>query len=368
VENVLIIVIAAAVAAVIIAWLYRPRATGVSNESIEILQRQLQGLTETVNTQISNANDQMFRTLSTQFSESQKLVTGVRDAVNGQLNEIAKRVGETQQATAQVFTVAEQLKNLEKVLTSQKQRGNLGEAGLALVLGNALPPSTYKMQHQFTNGDRVDAVITMPDGKLIPIDAKFPMENYVRTIDETDPEIRTDYENLFKTDLKNRIDETAKYVRPGENTLDFAFMFIPAEGIYYDLTVGEIGTIRVNTRNLIEYAREKKVIIVSPTTFAAYLQTVLMGFKAFNIEKGAREIAKNIAALGRHLNAYQEYFTKLGNSLGTTVNHFNNAAGEFRKIDRDVLRITGTSPELSIELVERPNGDDTRALPAPMGK
>jgi DNA recombination protein RmuC len=193
----------------------------------------------------------------------------------------------------------------------------------------------------------------MPDGQVIPIDAKFPLENYV--IDEPDLEKRKDYENKFKSDLKNRIDETAKYVRGNEKTVDFAFMFIPAEAIYYDLMVNEVGTVKVNTRNLVKYAlREKKVVIVSPSTFAAYLQTVLMGFRAFKIENATRDIARNVDALGRHLNAYQEFFNKVGTSLATTVGHYNNAGKELGKIDRDVLKISGTSPALGVNVVERP--------------
>lgn len=352
---------------VLAAWLYVSRVSGpgVSQESIALLQSdlhylaqtlniQIEGLTNTVNTQIASANDHMFKQVANQFSESQKLVTDVRDVVKAQLTELAKRVGETQQATQQVFNIANQLKNLERVLTSQKQRGNLGEAGLALVLGNTLPPNVYKLQYPFTNGDRVDAAITTPDGQIIPIDAKFPLENYLRVIDEPDPEKRVDYENKFKSDLKTRIDETAKYVRPAEKTVDFAFMFIPAEAIYYDLMVNEVGTARGNTRNLVEYAREKKVIIVSPTTFAAYLQTVLMGFRAFTVEKATRDISRNVDALGRHLNAYQEFFNKVGTSLNTTVGHYNNASRELGKIDRDIVKITGTSPGLVPDVVERP--------------
>ncbi len=153
-----------------------------------------------------------------------------------------------------------------------------------------------------------------------------------------------------------RIDETAKYVRPKDGTLPFAFMYIPAEAIYYDLLINEVGSVKVNTRNLIDYAyNEKKVIIVSPTTFAAYLQSVLYGFKAFKIEETAKDIAKNVEALGRHLNAYQDYYKKLGNALSTTVNHFNAGSKELGKIDKDVLRITGTSAELDTPLIERPS-------------
>jgi DNA recombination protein RmuC len=359
------VIIAGAI--LLVAWLFasRPSTSGVSQESIAALQRELQGvsqavnaqisgLTNTVRTQIGSANESMFRQMQSQFSESQKLVTGVRDAVQQQMTEVAKQAGESQAATQQVLGLAEQLKNLERVLTSQRRRGSLGEAGLALLLGNTLPPTGYKTQYLFANGDRVDAAILLPEGQIIPIDAKFPLDNYLAALDAPDDATRAAYEGRFKNDIKARIDEAAKYIRSSENTVDFAFLFLPAEALYYDLMVREVGTVKANTRNLIEYAREKKVIIVSPTTFAAYLQTVLMGFRAFRIESAAKEIGKNVETLGKHLGTYQEFFGKVGVSLGQAVGHFNAANKELGKIDKDVLKITDSSPGLGVDEIERP--------------
>jgi DNA recombination protein RmuC len=253
------------------------------------------------------------------------------------------------------MAIADQLANLEKVLKHQKQRGNLGEASLELILSNILPPGSYKMQHRFKNNDAVDAVIVTKEG-LIPVDAKFSLDNYNRVTQAIDDKQREELEKEFKNDLKKRIDETSKYIRPDEETLPFAFMFIPAEGIYYDLLVNEVGAVKVNTRNLIDYAyNEKKVIIVSPTTFAAYLQSVLYGFKAFKIEEGAKDIIKRVDELGKHLKAYEDFMGRLGNALGTTVNHFNAASKEMGKLDKDVTRITGQTPGLEPNLLEKPN-------------
>ena len=163
-------------------------------------------------------------------------------------------------------------------------------------------------------------------------------------------------EKEFKNDLKKRIDETSKYIKTSEGTLPFAFMFIPAEGIYYDLLINEVGAIKVNTRNLIDYAyNEKKVIIVSPTTFAAYLQSVLYGFKAFKIEETAKDIIKRVDELGKHLKSYEDFMLRLGNALGTTVNHYNAAYKELGKVDKDITRITGGSPGFEPNLLEKPN-------------
>ena len=247
---------------------------------------------------------------------------------------------------------SEQLSSLEKVLKSQKQRGNLGEAGLKLVLENVLPPDAFKLQYQFDDGDTVDAAIFTKDG-IISVDAKFSLENYNRIVDETDEEKKEQYEKLFKEDLKKRIDETSKYVKPNHGTLDFAFMFIPAEAIYYDLLVNEVGAVKVNTRSLVEYAfKDKKVIIVSPTTFSAYLQTVLHGLHALKIEEKARVIQSNVEKLGKHLGAYELYHQKLGSSLGTTVNHYRKAEKELGKVDKDIMKITDQEKVLKLEEVE----------------
>ncbi len=323
-------------------------------QGLVLLQNQLQDLSRAVEAKLGEGTDRMFEGMRSQSEQVERLMSNITRQVQSQLLEVTKGVTETKESTKQVFTLAEQLKNLEKVLTHQKQRGNLGEASLKLVLENILPPNAFKLQYEFPGGETVDAAIVTKEG-IIPIDAKFSLDNYNRLINAIDEAQRAELEKVFKNDLKLRIDECAKYVRPKDGTLPFAFMYIPAEAIYYDLLVNEVGSVKVNTRNLIDYAyNEKKVIIVSPTTFAAYLQSVLYGFKAFKIEEAAKDIMKNVESLTRHLKAYEDYYKKVGNALQTTVNHYNAGTKELGKIDKDVLRITGTSPELEGLTLDRP--------------
>jgi len=323
-----------------------------------MLQKELQDLRRTFDTRMGETTKTMHESVKSQFSESQRLIRDINKEVNEQLRSVVKGVTEVSESSKQVFTVAEQLQSLEKVLKHQKQRGNLGEASLRLALENILPASAYKIQHEFPGGETVDAVIITKDG-MIPVDAKFSLDNYRRLVDVTDDDKREPLEKEFKNDLKKRIDETAKYIRPKDGTLPFAFMYIPAEAIYYDLLVNEVGSVKVNTRSLIDYAyKDKNVIIVSPTTFAAYLQSVLYGFRAFQIEESAKEIRKRVEELGRHISAYDSYYQKLGNSLGTTVNHYNTGYKELKKMDKDVLRIAGESAGIEVELVEGPVKDD----------
>ncbi len=323
-------------------------------QGLLLLQQQMAELQKMMDSRLGESRREMQDAVRHQFAESQRLIQEIGKGVQETLIENTREQTKTNEATRQFMTIAEQLANLEKVLKHQKQRGNLGEASLELILSNILPPGAYGMQHRFKNGDAVDAVISTKDG-IIPVDAKFSLDNYNRVTQAIDDTQREALEKDFKNDLKKRIDETAKYIRPEEGTLPFAFMFIPAEGIYYDLLVNEVGAVKVNTRNLIDYAyNEKKVIIVSPTTFAAYLQSVLYGFKAFKIEESAKDIIKRVDELGKHLKAYEDYMGKLGNALGTTVNHYNAAYKEMGKLDKDVTRITGAAPGLEPSLLERP--------------
>lgn len=360
-ESILIVILLLAVLlnGVLMWLLFREKnAGGNESQSALLLQQQLQELTRTVDQRLGETTKTMHDSVKTQFSESQRLIRDINKEVNEQLMNVVKGVTEVSESSKQVFTVAEQLQNLEKVLKHQKQRGNLGEASLQLALENILPASTYKMQYQFDGGDVVDAVVLTKDG-LIPVDAKFSLDNYRRLVDEADDTRRAELEKEFKNDLKKRIDETAKYIRPKEGTLPFAFMYIPAEAIYYDLLINEVGSVKVNTRSLIDYAyKDKNVIIVSPTTFAAYLQSVLYGFRAFKIEESAKQIGKQVEDLSRHLKAYDDYFKKVGNSLGTTVGHYNAASKELGKIDKDVLRITSESAGIEPLVLDRPDKEE----------
>ncbi len=185
------------------------------------------------------------------------------------------------------------------------------------------------------------------------------MENYTRIIEEADPTQRGELENEFKNDLKKRIDETAKYIRPNENTMEFALMFIPAEGIYYDLLVNKVGAVKVNTRSLLEYAaREKKVHIVSPTTFYVTLQAIWQGIRAYSIQERTTDILKNVVMLQKHIAAYEDYMKKIGNNLSTTVNSYNTAYKELGKIDKDVVKLTDGDLKLEIQKIEGPTIDE----------
>lgn len=319
-------------------------------EKIGELSRQNEGLRQELDKKLSETN----RVSQESAFKSSQLIQGINNQSNKMISEITEKLTKLDETNKQVISFSEQLNNLERVLTNQKKRGNLGEAGLKLVLENILPPTAYTLQYQFKDGDIVDAVISTKEG-LIPVDAKFSLDNYNRILNEDNADKKASLEKDFRNDLKKRIDETAKYIRTNEGTMDFALMFIPAEAIYYDLLINEVGAVKVNTRSLVDYAYgEKRVIIVSPTTFAAYLQTILQGLRALQIEEGAKHIRKNVESLGRHLKTYDDFMKKLGGSMSTTVNHYNSAYKEFKKIDKDVARISEGKSEIEVLEIDRP--------------
>ncbi|MFA6511557.1 MAG: DNA recombination protein RmuC [Patescibacteria group bacterium] len=328
----------------IIAWLVsRPKKTQEDGAGMQLLNQNVQAIQQ----RLDSANKETRESVQNQMRDSIKIIEGVTEKLT--------KLDETNR---QVVGFADQLKDLQDILKNPKQRGILGEFYLEEILKNILPPSSYQMQYKFKDGEIVDAVIFLKD-QIVPIDAKFSLENYERILDERDDVRRLELEKAFKQDLKNRIDETSKYIRPKEGTLDFAFMFIPAEAIYYDLLVNKVGAIKISTRDLIEYAfKERRVIIVSPTSFHAYLQTVLQGLRALQIEESAKEIRKNVEQLQRRLLNYQSYQEKLGNQIGTVVNTYNSSNKEFAKIDKDLYKITGSGGEHETIALEAPKKDD----------
>jgi len=309
------------------------------SEGLLLLQQRMEEMSKVVDQKMGDS----VKMMQQQFGQSAKII-----------QDVTERLTKLDETNKNVLNFTDQLQNLQDILKNPKQRGVLGEYYLEETLKNVLPPNSYKMQYKFKDGEIVDAVVFVKE-KIIPIDSKFSLENYERILNERDEGARSQLEKQFKMDLKNRIDETAKYVRPQEDTMEFAFMFIPSEAIYYDLLVNKVGAVKIATRDLIEYAfKEKHVIIVSPTSFLAYLQTVLQGLRALQIEESAKEIRKNVESLAKHLLSYEEYFKKLGQHLGTTVNTYNSAYKEFKKVDKDVLKIAETGGKVEPIELEKP--------------
>ena len=341
---ILTVVVVILAQAALLYFILRRRETPQEGQGMILLQQQIQELSRTLDARVSESSKAMQENAHRQFSESSRLI-----------KEITQEVTSVKEIGRQTQSFAEQLKSLQDILKNPKQRGILGEYYLETVLKNVLPPGMYQMQYPFKNGEIVDAAVFVSD-KVVPIDSKFSLENYNRLVHASDAE-RPGFEKMFVEDLKKRIQETAKYIRPEEGTMDFAFMFIPSEGIYYDLLTNQVGAGDPSTEgeNLIQRAAGKyKVIIVSPTSFLAYLQTVMQGLKALKIEEKAVEIQQRVGELGKHIGAWQEYYRKLGVALGTSISHYNHGYKELAKIDKDVFRIAENKIGIEPELLEKP--------------
>ena len=324
----------------VVIFLLLKRRPEEEKSSLIMLQQQIGQVSQLLDSKLSESN----KTIQDQFSQSAKIIRNVTEKLT-KLDDTNK----------QVIGFANQLQSLENILKNPKQRGVLGEYYLEETLKNVLPPNSYEMQYQFEDGLLVDAVVFVGK-KIISIDSKFSLENYERILNCNNDQEREKLEKLFKQDLKFRIDETSKYVKPEEGTMDFAFMFIPSEAIYYDLLVNKIGAVHISTRDMIEYAfKDKHVIIVSPTSFLAYLQTVLQGLRALKIEESAKIIMSNVEKLSRHMLVYEDFIKRMGSSLRATVNHYNCAYNEFKKIDKDITKINNSESKVKVEEIEKPS-------------
>ncbi len=333
---------AGAILAFVFAWLLlRSRKQESSGEGMLMLQSQISDIE---------------RKLDARLGESTRLIQSQGESSFKIIRDVTERLTKLDETNRQVVNFADQLQSLQDILKNPKQRGVLGEYYLETVLKNILPPAAYQMQYKLGKSDEgrdliVDAALLVGE-KVIPIDSKFSLENYNRVVEARGTEERERYEKAFKQDLKMRIDETSKYVRPQEGTMDFALMFIPSEAIYYDLTINQIGTIKVNTQDLIQYALSKRVHIVSPNSFYAFLQTILQGLNQMKIEKSVGEVIKRVGELGRHVAAYEQFYIKLGTSLDATINHYNVGYKELKKIDKDVTRIAGEGVGIDPQLLD----------------
>jgi len=330
----------------VIAWrLFAAPQPKQDDQSLILLQNQMQAEQK----QLHDRLGELTKMLDVRLGDSTKTMLAQSDKSVQIVREITSEITKVQEGQKQMITLNDQLKNLNDILKNTKQRGILGEYYLEMVLKNVLSPGEYQLQYPFKDNTKVDAVIFY-DGRVIPIDSKFSLENYNRLAGAVNDDERKRYEDAFRNDLKTRIDETAKYIKPAEDTVNFAFMFIPSEALYYDLLVNKVGS--AAERDLIQYAAEKRVYPVSPTTFYAYLQMALQGLRQMEINKSAEQIRKNVGELQKHLARYEEYLEKIGTHLTTTMNAHVIATKEFGKIDKDIVRIAGTEKEALSEAKE----------------
>ncbi len=353
----LITVIAVSIISSFILYAELKKSRGEKDDrSLVLLQNQINQLSQEINHRLESQQ----QTLQQQYGINTQLIQKVSDNSTRTVQEVTAKLAKLDETNNKIVEFATQLQSLENILKNPKHRGILGEFFLEDLLGAVMPQGTYKMQYTFpSDGKIVDAALLLKE-KIIPIDAKFSLETFNKIQEENDKSRRELLEREFKTDIKGRIDETAQYIRPEENTTEFALMFIPAEGIYYNLLTYKVGTQSSTTEDLINYAFKKGVVIVSPNTLFAYLQTILQALKALQVEASVKEVIQRVGLLGKHLKSYDEHMQRMGKHLGSTVSSYNKATDEFSKIDRDVLKISGVDIESDTVALDKPHdGEQT---------
>ena len=266
--------------------------------------------------------------------------------------EVQKSLGELTKGTQQIEEVGKNIASLQEILRAPKFRGGFGELLLERLLADILPHENYELQHRFDSGETVDAVIRIGD-KLVPIDSKFPLEDFQRTLAAESEEEQTALRRQFTRTIKKHIDGVARYILPDEDTFDFALMYIPAENVYYETILRGH-----EESEIYSYSLQKKVIPVSPNSFYAYLQVIVLGLKGLHIEKAAGEIMGHLGRLQGDLNDFQEDYETLGGHIRHAANKYDEASRKLESFG-DKLQLTGETPVEKLPEVTEARDDES---------
>ena len=320
---------------------HRSRKSSDASAGLMMMQQQLeslrsdiresvQHLTENVNQQLANVTTQL---------QSQSSTVGNRlDAASRVIGDVQRNLGALGRATEEIKQLGRNVSNLQELLSAPKLRGGLGEYMLEDLLHQVLPAEHYSMQYRFRSGDIVDAIIRT-SVSMVPVDSKFPLENFRRMLGTQADHERKTIQKLFIADVKKHIDAIAsKYILPDEGTFPFALMYIPAENIYYEIIIKDE---MVTDGGLFEYALKRKVIPVSPNSFYAYLQVIALGLHGLSIEQRAREIVESISRLEGDIHKVREVFDVLGVHLENARKKYDDAEKRLTNFEAKLENVTG---------------------------
>ena len=300
--------------------------------------RALDQLLAVRNREVDGRLEGITATMDRRLGELDTKVDRRLEQASKQTNEIHKQLGQVGQATSQMAEQAKELSQLQQILRPPKARGGFGELLLENLLVDRLPRSAFEIQYGFTGGERVDAVIKVD--RLVPIDSKFPLDNFERMVAADNDIERQQHEKLFARDVKGHVDAIAgKYIRPEEGTYEFAFMYLPSEAIYYELACGKTGA-------LLQYAHDKRVLPVSPTTLTAYLQVVVLGLRGLQIEQHAQEVMSYCAQLQTEFGKFKEDFELVGTHLDRAQKKFLESEKHLGKFETKLEQASDSPAEL----------------------
>jgi DNA recombination protein RmuC len=313
------------------------RQTPSENQALTLMQQQIGQLTMNLNQQLQNLSGQFLKTTGTIGQQIQSMNTQFRETtghIGENLGHVQSHLSKVEAATREVLEKSKNIAALEDLLRAPKFRGGMGELFLGDLLQQILPPPNFELQYKFKSGETVDAVVKIGPN-IVPVDSKFPLENFQKFIKEENEKEKASYKKKFYADVKKHIDAiAAKYILPDERTYEFALMYIPAENIYYETIIREESF--GEEKSTYGYAMQKKVIPVSPNSFYAYLQVIVLGLKGLQIEKSAKEILQSLARLNGDLGRFQTDFDLIGTHLTNAKSKFDDAE---KRLDRVVDRL-----------------------------
>ncbi len=328
----------------------RGQLTEAMMRNQEAVNQQLGQITMQVNTQLGQTTSQMNTRLGQVTEQLQKSTGDLNTRLDNAakvVSEVSKGLGGLSEATKKVFEVGKDIASLQEILRSPKLRGGLGELFLGDLLAQIFPPAHYTLQHRFKSGEVVDAAIKLGQN-LVPIDAKFPLENFRRVVEAATEDERKALKRKFISDVKKHVDAIAvKYILPDEGTFDFALMYIPAENVYYELIIKDEALDA--EKGLLNYSFQKRVIPVSPNSFYAYLQTILLGLKGMHVEEQAQEILRNLARLSGDFERFRSDFELVGKHLTNTRTKFDDADKRLAKFGDRLQALSGAESDHHIE-------------------
>ncbi len=301
----------------------------------ESINSQLRGITDQVNRQLQNSSGEINKRL---------------DNAARVIGDVQKNIGELAESSRRIFEVGKDIATLQEILQPPKLRGGLGEQFLGELLSQILPSEFFTLQHSFSSGERVDAVIRLGE-RLVPIDSKFPLDNFKRLIECKNEEEKKTSQKTFVRDVKKHIDDIAnKYILPQEGTYDFALLYIPAENVYYETITKDDAF--GEEKGILNYALKKKVIPVSPNSFFAYLQVIVLGLRGLKIERDAHRILNSLSGLNKELEAFQGDFQLVGRHMTNAINKYEEAR---RRLDKFSFRLEQIESQPALSLTEGRN-------------
>jgi DNA recombination protein RmuC len=361
-SNSLVLIFTAVSALVLLGWFFLGRIRSVLHEkgegqSLVMLQQQIEQLRTEFSHAIENNTQSIQQQLglmlghvNDRLKDSAEVLSKTQQSLGERLDNAARVVGNVQrslggleEANRKIYEVGKDIASLQEILRAPKLRGGLGEFFLEDLLAQILPPQHFATQHAFRSGDKVDAVIKL-GASLVPVDAKFPLENFKRILDAGSDEDKIRAKKQFSMDVRKHIDAIAgKYILPDEGTYDFALMYIPAENVYYETIIKDEAP---EEKGLTHYAMTKRVIPVSPNSLYAYLQAILLGLRGMKIEDRAKEIIQYLSRLQSDFAKFREEFTLVGKHLGHVQSGYQNADRRLEQFSQKLLAADADQKEL----------------------